>query len=224
METNSQPASAQSSRTSPSGMRAYDSILFDLLTALLNSWRLWNDVAGSQESGFRWRRRYLELTYQCGAYRPYEEIIWEAARDTDVSPEKAGSLVSRWCDLEPWLETNEVLKELANRVPLGVVTNSSNVLAKIALSKIETSFVTVVTSEMAGYYKPRPEPYQMALRQLRTPPERTLFVAGSAADIPGASGVGMPVYWHNRANLKALAGGAQPIQVADSLWPLVDLV
>jgi 2-haloacid dehalogenase len=27
--------------------RAYDAVLFDLLTALLDSWTLWNNVAGS---------------------------------------------------------------------------------------------------------------------------------------------------------------------------------
>jgi FMN phosphatase YigB (HAD superfamily) len=28
-----------------------------------------------------------------------------------------------------------------------------------------------------------------------------LFVAGSASDVPGAKGVGMAVYWHNRIGL-----------------------
>jgi FMN phosphatase YigB (HAD superfamily) len=32
-------------------------------------------------------------------------------------------------------------------------------------------------------------------------PERALFVAGSASDVPGAKAVGMPVYWHNRIGL-----------------------
>jgi hypothetical protein len=27
--------------------KAYDAVVFDLLTALLNSWKLWNAVAGS---------------------------------------------------------------------------------------------------------------------------------------------------------------------------------
>ena len=39
------------------------------------------------------------------------------------------------------------------------------------------------------------------LQKLGTPPERTLFVAGSASDVPGAKAVGMPVYWHNRVGL-----------------------
>jgi hypothetical protein len=59
--------------------RPYDAVVFDLLTALLDSWTLWNEVAGSAENGLRWRKRYLEITYGCGAYRPYETLVREAA-------------------------------------------------------------------------------------------------------------------------------------------------
>ena len=34
----------------------YDAVVFDLLTALIDSWSLWNRVAGSDEIGLRWRR------------------------------------------------------------------------------------------------------------------------------------------------------------------------
>src|SRR6266511_6048221 len=40
--------------------RHYDAVIFDLPTALLDSWTLWNRVAGSAEDGARWRRKYLE--------------------------------------------------------------------------------------------------------------------------------------------------------------------
>jgi len=59
----------------------YDAVVFDLLTALIDSWTLWNAVAGSADDGMKWRRRYLEITYGCGAYRPYETLVREAARD-----------------------------------------------------------------------------------------------------------------------------------------------
>src|SRR4051812_878357 len=54
-------------RTKMAGRR-YDAVVFDLLTALIDSWSLWNAVAGSAEAGMRWRRRYLQLTYQAGVY------------------------------------------------------------------------------------------------------------------------------------------------------------
>ena len=58
----------------------FDAVLFDLLTALLDSGTLWNNVAGSAEDGQRWRAAYLRRTYGTGAYRAYEELVAEAAR------------------------------------------------------------------------------------------------------------------------------------------------
>ena len=49
----------------------YRAVIFDLLTALLDSWTLWNAVAGNEATGLRWRREYLRLTYGAGRYRPY---------------------------------------------------------------------------------------------------------------------------------------------------------
>ena len=57
-----------------------DALLFDLLTALLDSWTVWNSVAGSEAAGGMWRAEYLRLTYGCGAYVPYEQLVRTAAR------------------------------------------------------------------------------------------------------------------------------------------------
>jgi hypothetical protein len=59
--------------------KRYDAVLFDLLTALLDSWTLWNSVAGSDEAGRLWRTEYLKITYGAGRYHPYEELVGEAA-------------------------------------------------------------------------------------------------------------------------------------------------
>jgi 2-haloacid dehalogenase len=204
--------------------RRYDAVVFDLLTALLNSWKLWNDVAGSDEDGRRWRRAYLGATYQCGRYRPYEHLIREAAEAAGIPLEKADELISRWGELEPWSDVAEVVGTLAQRVPLGIATNSSNALADVAVAAVGVEFAAVVTAETAGYYKPRPEPYLCTLKKLGVAPERTLFVAGSAADVPGATNVGMSVFWHNRAGLSVTADSARPVAVSDRLKPLLELV
>lgn len=34
-------------------------VLFDLLTALLDSWTVWNTAAGSEAAGRAWRAEYL---------------------------------------------------------------------------------------------------------------------------------------------------------------------
>lgn len=201
----------------------FDAVIFDLLTALLDSWTLWNAVAGSAERGLSWRRKYLDLTYRAGAYRPYESVVREAAEATGLDPRCAEVLVKRWNELAPWPEAPAVLRQLASRVPLGIATNCSERLGRMAAERTGGAFAAVVTAEGAGYYKPRPEPYRAALSQLKTPPARTLFVAGSAVDVPGADAVGMPVYWHNRMNLPAV-GDARPDFTEASLERLIELV
>lgn len=202
-----------------------EAIVFDLLTALLDSWSLWNHAAGSKDDGMRWRRAYLALTYGCGVYRPYEDLVREAAAQAGVAASAADALTAYWNTLRPWPEAPQVLSDLADRgIQLGVVTNCSTILGRQAAERVGVSFAVVVTSEDTGYYKPRPEPYRAALDQLGTDPARTLFVAGSPADIPGAAGVGMPVFWHNRAGLPFVADTARPLLIADTLNPLEELV
>jgi len=177
----------------------YDAVVFDLLTALLDSWTLWNAVAGSEDAGMRWRRRYLEITYGCGGYRPYETLVREAAADVGLSECLGSELERRWLELQPWPESAAVLKAIP--VPLAVATNCSIRLGKQAADRVGIPFRVVETAESVGFYKPRPEVYRAVLQRLGTPAGRTLFVAGSASDVPGAKGVGMPVYWHNRIGL-----------------------
>jgi 2-haloalkanoic acid dehalogenase type II len=177
----------------------YDAVIFDLLTALLDSWTLWNNVAGSEEAGMRWRRRYLEITYGCGIYRPYETLVREAATDVGL-PERLGDqLERRWLELQPWHEAAHVLRTIP--VPLAVATNCSVRLGLQAAERVGVPFQVVATAESVGFYKPRPEVYRSVLQELGTPAERTLFVAGSASDVPGAKSIGMQVYWHNRVGL-----------------------
>src|ERR1700716_1646481 len=83
---------AQDNAQSRTQERAYDAVVFDLLTALIDSWSLWNSVAGSAERGLSWRRKYLELTYQAGAYRPYEAVVRQAAGLSGSDPGCAGEL------------------------------------------------------------------------------------------------------------------------------------
>lgn len=209
------------SATPPS--RRYDAVMFDLLTALLDSWSVWNSAAGSAEAGLAWRRQYLVLTYGAGAYRPYVDVVREAERASGVPAGATDRLLATWDALTPWPEVGTVLAQLSARVPLAIVTNCSVVLGRAATARVGAPFSVVVTAEDAGFYKPRAEPYLAALSRLGTAPERTLFVAGSAADVPGARGVGMPVFWHNRMRL-APVDDAVPDFEATSLDSLNDIV
>jgi hypothetical protein len=82
--------------------RAYDAVLFDLLTALLDSWTLWNSVAGDEATGRRWRAEYLKITYAAGAYRPYEDLVATAAHNVELSRDLAKELGARYGELRPF--------------------------------------------------------------------------------------------------------------------------
>lgn len=199
--------------------RRFDGVLFDLLTALLDSWSLWDAVAGSATTGRAWRHEYLALTYGAGNYRPYEMLVAEAASRRGLPSHLAADLVARWDELEPWAEAPEILQALAGSFALGVVSNCSEDLGHRAAAKLGTTFDVVVTAEAAGAYKPRPEPYQHALAGLGLPADRVLFVAGSPYDIEGATGAGMPVWWHNRIRMSRTPG-PEPVAEQNSLHAL----
>jgi 2-haloalkanoic acid dehalogenase type II len=204
--------------------RRYDAVLFDLLSALVDSWTLWDDVAGGQRAGREWREEYLRLTYDAGEYRSYEAIVAEAARASAVPDDAAEELVDRWGELRPWPEAPDVLADLRRRgVPLGVVTNCSDRLGRRAAEAVGVDFETVATAERAGWYKPNPEPYQLARRELDVPADRTLFVSGSGRDVPGARDVGMDAVWHNRVGL-ARPDGVADLPTVTTLDPLVEYV
>ena len=191
---------------------AVRAVLFDLLSALLDSWSLWDDIAGSEERGRRWRFEYLRLTYGTGAYVPYLDLVEESAAAVGLPRSLAGEVEARWDELTPWPGAGAALRRIAREMPIGVATNCSQVLGVRAAELIGAPFRSVVTAESAGFYKPDPRMYGAGVEALGVPAGEVLFVAGSPSDIRGAVAAGLKVVWHNPARLDA--GGAEELAVA----------
>jgi 2-haloacid dehalogenase len=189
----------------------------------LDSEPLWHEVAGSAAAGAKWREESSRLAYAAGRYRPFAETVAEAAQLAGVPPARAWKLLGGMTDqLRPWPEAPEVLRRLSDRVRIGVVTNCSEELGQRAAARVGVHFDTVVTAEAAGAYKPRPEPYRLALERLSVQPSQALFVAGSPPDITGARGAGLDVWWHNRREL-TLGDREPPLAELGSLEPPIAL-
>lgn len=197
--------------SSPSAVPAYPrAVLFDLLTALLDSWTVWNRAAGSEAAGRAWRAEYLRRTYGCGAYQPYERLVQEAATAVGLPASAPAALEACWDELPAWDGARELLLALRPHCRLAVVTNCSARLGRRAADLLGVDWDVVVTSEEAGFYKPDPRPYALALSQLRVEPSQAAFVAGSGYDMFGTSKVGLRTYWHNRIGLTLPEGAPRP--------------
>lgn len=201
-------------------MGRYDAIGFDLLTALLDTWSLWARIAGSRELAVRWQRASQDLL-RGRLYRPYDEIVREAAAAIGLTPAHADEVLRRWGEIEPWADVPEALRRLAGYRRF-IVTNCSERLGAIAAARAGT-FDPVMTAERAGAYKPDPRPYRAALDALGVDARRVLFVAGSAHDVGGASRLGMDVYWANRGGAPA-PEDAKPLAEAPDLSGLFALL
>jgi 2-haloacid dehalogenase len=204
--------------------RRYDAVLFDLLTALLDSWTLWNRAAGNIDDGKRWRTAYLRNTYDAGLYRPYQALVAEAAEEAGLPRRLGDDLAAGYAALEPWPEAPGILSVLSRVVPVGIVTNCSERLGWIAAGRTGANFAVIITAERAGFYKPHPRPYQIALDTLGVSSERCLFVAGSPYDLFGTSKLGLPAYWHDRIGMAAPADAPTPLWHEKTLTPLLDVL
>lgn len=211
----------------PSAPR-FRAVAFDLLTALINSWSLWIEVAGDDARGRAWRRASLRRVTSTGRYRSYEAIVSEAAVETGLADHHADRLIERWArgELRAWPEAPSVLAQLAAAGwRTAVVTNCSQRLAEAAADVTGHRFDAIVSAERAGVYKTDARAYRAGLAALgNSPPAETLFVAGSAHDVPGAGAVGMPVYWSNRFADTVPPGAPPPLRNERDLLALPTLM
>ena len=199
-------------------------VLFDLLSALLDSWSLWDDIAGGEVPGRRWRFEYLQRTYAAGAYVPYVDLVADSAEAVGMPRTFASRLAARWDELAPWPGAGSVLRGLAGDWPLGVVTNCSDDLGHRAAALVGAPFRTVVTAESAGFYKPDARIYSAGAQAMGARPDEVLFVAGSPFDVVGADAAGMTVVWHNPLGIAAGRAGDIAVAVLDDLRELPPLL
>jgi 2-haloacid dehalogenase len=198
----------------------YDAVGFDLLTALLDTWSLFADVAGGRDLGMRWHAASQSLL-RGKRYRPFEDILREAAESAGVEGAKADEMIARWGQSRPWPDVPGILPHLSSYTRF-IVTNCSERLGALAAARVG-KFDLVMTAERAGAYKPDPRPYSAALDALNLHRKRVLFVAGSAHDVGGAARAGMDVYWANRGRVPAPPDGKSVREEGD-LRGLLDVL
>ncbi|NJD99695.1 TIGR02253 family HAD-type hydrolase [Thermococcus sp. LS1] len=114
---------------------------------------------------------------------PVPEDFWEISI---AMHEKYGKL------FDDAVETIKALKDLGLHV--GIITDSDNdyIEAHLKALGIYELFDSITTSEDAGYYKPHPRPFQLAMEKAGVKAEEAIYVGDNPAkDCVGAKNVGM---------------------------------
>ena len=218
-----QPQSPWHRARRPQVAKRYDAVVFDLLTALIDSWTLWN-ASPARQDGLRWRREYLELTY-----RPAPTVLTRGSCARRPSFRRrdacADEFVRRWDELPPWPETTEILANCRARA----ARDRDQLLDPPRPTRAARSGAASRRSSTpkAGFYKPRPEPYRAVLTQLETDAGTHLVRGGLGRRRAGCEGrrhAGLLAQSHGAPSAR---DGATPEFVETSLgrsWSLCDAI
>jgi len=113
----------------------------------------------------------------------------------------------------------ELVRRLADRMPVGIVTNGFPDVqyAKLNGLGVRDRFRCVIISDEVGFWKPDPEVFRIAATALGRSPERCLFVGNNYHDdVVGAKAAGLRACWLNPRGEPIPENGPHPdFQVKD---------
>ncbi|AGB39216.1 HAD family hydrolase [Natronococcus occultus] len=191
-----------------------DTVLFDLDDTLCRYRRSAADVL---EIAFE--RAGVGSVFEPGAYYDrYREYLERATRPVDLHEQCFGDLaVESGYDRADGLAVARAFREerdqrnvealpgatatveaLAEEYTLGLVTNGLSAMQrqKLEATGLEDAFETTVYAGEDAAPKPDPEPFDLALDELGSVAERTVYVGNSlSADIAGARAAGLASAW-----------------------------
>lgn len=156
----------------------------------------------------------VEARLEAGPYRPYRQIVDEAARQVAREagwPEEAvarmGSLAATIPDWPPFQDSAEALERLGAFGRLAVLSNIDRDLLAGTLRRLPVEFDIVVTAEDVRSYKPAEGHFRRCLEIGGHRPEEQLHVAQSVFhDIEPAKRLGLACVWVNRRGEPAERG------------------
>ena len=108
-----------------------------------------------------------------------------------LSPGDVQEFNLAWHRLSAWPDVQAGLARLRARYILAPLSNG-NMSLLVDLARFNNwNWDCVLSSELAGRYKPDPAVYQIAAKLLGLAPEEVLMVAAHASDLEGARGAGL---------------------------------
>ncbi len=203
----------------------YDVFLFDLDDTLL-------EFDTSEQNAFRNAFTEAGLVEGLDAYRTeyraISKVLWRQLEEGSTTMEQLN--VSRFSqlfdkfgiELDPVSFSETYLTLLGKEahlidgvidmldslgdVRLAIVTNGfiKAQIARVACSSLNNRFETIVSSDEAGFQKPRPEIFQEALDRLGVTDKSRVLMTGDSltSDIRGGNNFGVDTCWYNPNGLE----------------------
>ena len=119
-----------------------------------------------------------------------DELIVEYGL-TGLSEEETDHFNRVWHRLIPWPDTVRGLHRLRSQYLITTLSNGNVSLLTNMAKNAGIPWDCILSSELAGHYKPDPEVYLMAAELLSLPPNRVMMVAAHKGDLRAAQRVGL---------------------------------
>ncbi|MEW5945010.1 MAG: HAD family hydrolase [bacterium] len=145
----------------------------------------------------------------------FEESLSRTFEHFGVEGIDARGVIVYWRDLMSKIplfpEAGEVLRRLAPRYRLALLSNTDNVELENCLRGKNLPFEAVFTSEDIRCYKPSKKAFDAALARLGCRRSETVVVGDSPfSDVLGARNAGLRVVWVNRTGARLAVGYPEP--------------
>jgi 2-haloacid dehalogenase len=178
-----------------------------------------------------WRSKQLEYTWQRSLMRRYvafSTITRQAlayscrALGLELADPQMDELMNEYLALDPFPEVRAALERLPMKK--AILSNGSPDMLAPLVRNSDLQFDAVLSVDPLRVYKPAPQVYELAVKQLRVPKERIGFVSSNCWDALGAKSFGFTAYWINRARAPLDKLGVRPDAELASLAELPDIL
>jgi 2-haloacid dehalogenase len=183
----------------------------------------------------QWRTKQLEYTFLrtlMGKYRDFWKVTEEALEfviqrfELQVSPELRQRVMKAWLHPTPYPEVEAALHRLKEKYLLAILSNGTPKMLRSGLERtgIRRNFRWVISADAVKRYKPSPEIYRLAPKQMRLQKNEILFVSSNSFDVAGSKNFGFKVCWINRTGAPLDPLATKPELVVKSLDELVEAI
>ena len=202
--------------------------LFDVHSVLQRCESCWPGKGAAVSQA--WRAKQLEYTWQRSLmqrYVPFSTVTRDALAYTcealglDLTAAQLEGLMGEYLMLAAYPDVPGALQKLKGR-KLAILSNGSPDMLLPLVKNSGLEFDAVISVDALKIFKPAPQVYEIATRQLGT--RNIGFVSSNCWDAMGAKSFGFTVYWINRAGAPVDRLGFAPDGVLKSLGDLPEVL